>query len=93
MTKYVKKPIVIDAIQWTGKNVDEIVEFYMDSANANPNGNVLKTHMPEHGKLIIPTLEGNHIANTGDFIIRGIKGELYPCKPDIFESTYELFEE
>ena len=43
--------------------------------------------------LIIPTLEGNMIANVGDYIIRGVKGEFYPCKPDIFELTYEPVEE
>lgn len=39
--------------------------------------------------LCIPTLEGNHLADKGDFIIKGVKGEFYPCKPDIFEKTYE----
>lgn len=45
---------------------------------------------PEKGDLVIETLEGNMRASPGDFIIRGIKGEYYPCKPDIFEATYEV---
>ncbi len=47
----------------------------------------------EDGDLIIFTLEGQHLASPGDYIIRGVKGELYPCKPDIFEATYEKEDE
>lgn len=43
-------------------------------------------------ELLIPTLEGNHIASPGDFIVRGVDGECYPCKPDIFQKTYERVE-
>lgn len=91
--KYRKKPVVIEAIKWTGDNVDEIVSFYMESKNGSPDGRPLQTHTPEKGQLVIPTLEGDHIAKKGDFIIRGVKGELYPCKPDIFEQTYKKVEE
>lgn len=77
--KYVKKPIEIEAIQWTGENYVEISQFcdkcYFDS--------VLK----------IITLEGTQEAKMGDFIIKGIKGEFYPCREDIFNFIYDLVEE
>ena len=76
--KYRKKPIIIEAIQWLGENEKEIFDFVED-----------KYHMNSDGRLVIETLEGEHIANVGDYIIKGIKGEFYPCKPDIFHQTYE----
>jgi hypothetical protein len=79
IAKYRKKPIVIEAIQWTGNNYDDLINFGSEREIID-NGN--KT-------LTITTLEGNHIASNGDYIIRGIKGEVYPCKPDIFKATYE----
>lgn len=78
--KFRKKPVVIEAIQFTGKNRDEIL---------------VGLGMPEIGEdfltgnLLIQTLEGEHEARPGDWIIKGVKGEFYPCKPDIFEMTYE----
>ena len=78
--KFRKKPVVIDAIQWTGKNYDEVSTFAYDSE---------RTVFISENNLIITTLEGDMIANVGDWIIKGVKGELYPCKPDIFEETYE----
>jgi len=78
--KYVKKPVVIDAIQWNGENIEEVLRF---SDKCYYNGTTLK----------INTLEGIHVASKGDFIIKGIKGEFYPCKPDIFEMTYDDFSE
>ena len=78
--KFRKKPVVIDAVQWTGKNYDEVSTFAYDSKRAVFIGENI---------LIITTLEGDMIANVGDWIIKGVKGELYPCKPDIFEETYE----
>ena len=74
-----KKPIIIEAIQYDGENVNEIFEFT----------NNLAYIVCEEDLMVIPTLEGNHIANIGDYIIKGIKGEFYPCKPEIFKSTYE----
>lgn len=82
MAKYRKKPVVIEAVLWGGENYEEICKF-MTGTLANPMGD---------GKLSIPTLEGDHTANPGDFIIKGVKGEFYPCKPDIFKETYELVE-
>lgn len=81
--KYRKKPVIIDAIQYTGGNYKEVCEFV---------GKELKRPLIRYtpSEIIIETLEGNHIARAGDFIIRGVHGEFYPCKPDIFEKTYEL---
>ena len=79
MAKYRKKPVVIEAIQLTADNIDEIVDFC---------GGRIKSH-PMAG-VVIETLEGNMTADAGDFIIKGIQGEFYPCKPDIFEKTYEV---
>lgn len=85
--KYRKKPVVIEAIQWNGDNLTEIINFV--------DRNVLlcsplrfATH--EEIELSIETLEGNHLVTKGDYIIKGVKGEFYPCKPDIFEQTYEM---
>ena len=75
--KYRKKPVVVEAIQWTGKNLDDVIKF-------NVNGQWKKGE-----DLKIFTLEGVMKANIGDYIIKGVKGEFYPCKPDIFEKTYE----
>lgn len=77
MAKYRKKPVVIEAIQWTGKNNKEIMDF------ANHCVEII-------GDIVfIDTLEGTMRADESDYIIRGIQGEYYPCKPDIFEQTYE----
>jgi hypothetical protein len=91
MTQYRKKPVVVEAMQWNGKNFNEIESFtnnkvryysYYDKNEYGENKNI----------LVIPTLEGDMSAMIGDYIIRGIKGEFYPCKPDIFEATYEKVE-
>ena len=83
--KYRKKPVVIEAILWDGK-----AKTLMGFA---PYTNVIEP--PEiytDGRLWIPTLEGHMFAEIGDWIIQGVKGEIYPCKPDIFEMTYEGLE-
>jgi hypothetical protein len=74
-----KKPVEIQAIQWTGDNWPEIQTFCSTARNPTE----------ANQSLVIPTLEGNHLANRGDWIIKGVKGEFYPCKPDIFEATYD----
>ena len=81
--KYRKKPIEIDAIQYTGNNVGEIENFV--------GTNLLHYNTQEENdyQLGIPTLEGIMKASIGDYIIRGAKGEFYPCKPDIFKITYD----
>ena len=76
--KYKKKPVTIEAFQW---GFDEIPIWWKDKSN-NFKINIVD------GSVIIPTLEGNHTANIGDFIIQGIKGELYPCKANMFHITH-----
>jgi len=83
MMRFRKKPIVIDAIKWDGHNLREIVEWSEGCARS------AKPHKDFYDWLAIETLEGIMEAYVGDWIIRGIKGEFYPCKPDIFEATYE----
>lgn len=80
--KYRKKPVVIEAVKWAGNNEDEIVKFCgRDKINLGSG---------RHGwYLTIKTLEGWMYANIGDYIIKGVKGEFYPCEPDIFKLTYE----
>lgn len=87
--KYRKKPVVIEAVKWYGKytDTDEWPEWFNDAVNSG-----VITAGSEVGTLTIGTLEGNHTASIDDYIIQGIKGELYPCKPDIFEATYEAIE-
>lgn len=88
--KYRKKPVVIDAIQWTGLNPREIKDFvgesckidYSDAAYEAGAGHV-------KADVTIHTLEGDMSASAGDYIIKGVNGEFYPCKPDIFDKTYE----
>ena len=84
--RFKKKPVEIKAIQWrydTIANIDEIEKFigykpkYCDAV------------LSSEKRIIIKTLEGEHKASLGDWIIKGIKGEFYPCKSDIFEETYE----
>lgn len=80
MAKYRKKPVVIEAMQYLREeNIADIQDFVGDNLIYNPEDN----------EYYIKTLEGNHRCTKGDYIIKGVKGELYPCKPDIFEMTYE----
>ena len=87
--KYRKKPVVIDAIQWNGKNHQEMFDFLTNYDMSTLGENFYIDHDKIEGGLIIKTLEGEHLASIGDYIIKGVKGEFYPCKPDIFEQTYE----
>ena len=80
--KFRKKPVVIEAIQLTKENVVDVLTFCNNAVN------IVASNEDEMGISIL-TLEGTMAANTGDYIIRGVKGEFYPCKPDIFEQTYE----
>ena len=76
--KFRKKPVTVEAIQWTGTNMDEIGKF-MDGVHW-----AIADHDP-----VIPTLEGDMRVSLNDWIIKGVKGEFYPCKPDIFAATYD----
>lgn len=80
--KYRKKPIVVEVVRWEGLNLSEVECF------VGYNIPVLK----DNTTLEISTLEGGHEALLGDYIIKGVQGEFYPCKPDIFEQTYEMVE-
>ena len=84
--KYRKKPVIIEAIQWTGKNADDVMNFICESLPVNREVEVFNS------KIAIDTLEGTMFASIDDYIIRGVNGEYYPCKPDIFEKTYEEVE-
>ena len=86
MQKFVKKPIVIEAIQYNGANITEIESF----VGAKLPSVWLSV---EDTQLKIPTLEGDMKVSKGDYVIKGIKGEFYPCKPDIFKSTYNVVED
>ena len=77
--KYRKKPVVIEAARWTKHNWLEIDDFITVPHETFPIDGIVK----------IPTLEGTMKADVGDWIIKGVNGEFYPCKPDIFEKTYE----
>ena len=91
--RYRKKPVEIEAVQWTGLNLEEIKAFVGKSLIYD----IIDTAW-EVGKvrprvfMKIKTLEGDMIVSEGDYIIKGISGEFYPCKPDIFKATYEEVE-
>lgn len=100
---YTKKPVEIQAVQWDGSNLKELAKFMQTQEDDDTwlrNLNLeypYDTRQGEHwifdnGVLMIKTLEGNMMASKGDYIIRGVKGEYYPCKPDIFELTYNKSE-
>ena len=84
--KYRKIPVVIEAFQWTGgPDQTEDPEWICEAVRAG-----MVTFITGGGtKMIIKTLEGNMAANIGDYVIKGVKGEIYPCRPDIFNMTYE----
>lgn len=86
--KYVKKRVVVEAIKFTRQNFDEIREFTGGKAHSL----VIPRHPQGKAKCKVDTLEGTHIATEGDYIIKDVKGEFYPCKPDIFRETYDLVE-
>ena len=88
INKYKKKPIIIEAVQWTGINLEEIKSFVGDSLDYNYKTNWDSSDL-SNIEVKIKTLEGDHIASIGDYIIKGVNGEFYPCKPDIFKKTYE----
>ena len=80
--KVKKKPIKVEAIQWTGSNSKEIANFINDAV----------FYKYKDSELYIYTLEGVHCASKMDWVVKGVDGEFYPCKPDIFELTYEAAE-
>ena len=91
--KYIKKPVQIEAIQLKENNIIEVFDF-LDGANYRETKSAEELEdfnqmMLKQGYIEIPTLEGIMKASFGDYIIKGVKGEFYPCKPDIFQATYK----
>ena len=86
--KFRKKPVAIEAIQFTGpESFARMMNAWRGNFESVTDGDGDKEN------FFIETLEGTHCAMIGDWIIKGVKGEFYPCKPDIFEMTYEVAEE
>lgn len=77
MPMFRKKPVVIEAREWTGGNAVELLDWIGGNARQ------------DSASLFVNTLEGTHEASLGDMIIKGVKGEFYSCKPDIFAAIYE----
>lgn len=100
MKNYRKKPVVIQALQLTEKNILQVYRFINGEDSVKLNCNIAndrwddyETICKNNGGLRLKTMESDNetqIASFGDFIIKGIQGEFYPCKPDVFEQTYEL---
>jgi hypothetical protein len=90
--RYRKKPVIVEAIQFNGLNFKEIIEFTKGKAfkkegvGSSANGNGYPQH---YESFYINTLEGEMLTSINDWVIKGIKGEFYPCKPDIFNKTYD----
>ena len=93
--KYRKKPVIIDAVELTDKSIFEVTKFIdgkkpdISSDMALDKWGDYEILTKERGYIIIETLEGNMHASFGDYIVRGVQGEFYPCKPDIFKQTYD----
>ena len=82
MTKFRKKPVVIEAEQFVVWDLNKIPPFVTIQGVTFP--------VTKDATIMILTLEGQHIASNLDWIIKGVNGELYPCKPDIFDKTYDV---
>ncbi len=91
MGEYRKKPVVIEAVQFDGTPGGALIVF--DAFDIRGGKFVPDLRNLEMGTLLIPTLEGDHTASPHDWIIQGVAGEFYPCKPDIFDATYEFVED
>ena len=87
MPKYRKKPVVIEAVEYDGTNLADCLVWAVGVEREAAEG-CAAMRLP----LYIPTLEGDMLASVGDYIIKGVQGEFYPCKPDIFAATYEAVE-
>jgi hypothetical protein len=75
--RFRKKPVVVEAVIWTGHNFAEVMLFCPKAA------------MVSDQQIYVPTIDNHGYAAIGDYIIKGVQGEFYPCKPDIFHATYE----
>ena len=85
MARYRKKPVVIEAVQYDGANHEEVIAFVGDGPFFGKGA-----MLDRAGNVIIATLGGSMRTTPRDYVIRGVQGEHYPCKPDIFQATYEL---
>lgn len=98
MAKYRKKPVVINSWKLNIKDIPDVIRLYemVNNVDLSTVYMVARSYITDliknNGGLPIPTLEGKMLASDGDFIIKGVKGEFYACKPDIFEQTYEEVE-
>jgi len=94
--KYRKKPVVVEAIHYKSCITNDIKNFTNESikveyaVGTSEDG---KGYFQRYTRVTIPTLEGEMLVSDGDYIIKGVNGEFYPCKPDIFKKTYEKLEE
>ncbi len=92
MAKYRKKPVVIEAFQYDGDLMTVNAGYYVPNwaQKAHKEGTIFFDALGKKSpcEMFVKTLEGNHHASVGDYIIQGVQGEIYPCKPDIFEKTY-----
>lgn len=88
--KYHKKPVVIDAIQLTSETLMDCIGFLYPDVSVVDHSTLIAIRKNKF--LYIETLEGDMKAQFGDYIIKGVQGEFYPCKPDIFLATYEVAE-
>lgn len=92
--KYKKKPVIIEAIQFDGLNLEEIKSFVGDNLIYDIIDTAWQVGKGRpHILMKIKTLEGNMNVSEMDYIIKGVNGEFYPCKPDIFEKTYECLDD
>lgn len=96
MGRFRKLPVEVDAVLWDGKGINEPAPDWLTTAllaDPGPPGEMLSAgaiQAAPGGALFIGTLEGTVGASPGDYILRGVEGEIYPCKPSVFEKTYEL---
>lgn len=93
MPKFRKRPVEIEAVLFDGLNTEQILDwiepYFADSQADDVGGTVIDSDVSELAYFTIETLEGTMRADPGDWIIRGVRGEFYPCKPEIFAETYE----
>lgn len=93
MKKYRKKPVIVEAVEYTGFNIKEIKDFVGEQLICEIyDGAYVAGVRPPRVDMRIKTLEGDMKVSTGDYIIKGVNGEFYPCKPEIFNKTYEEYD-
>ena len=86
--KFRKKPVVIEAIQYTKDNIHAVMDFVERLRNKDNSEYML--YKAAENEYFIMTLEGNMKISKNDYLIQGVNGEFYPCKPDIFDKTYDI---